>query len=126
MTEDKIVEAVARAIARERYLEWTDHHGALRDAFAALSDEERETHIAFAVNRDWPQPITRASARAAIAAHRQALESEGMVVVPREPNEQIVDAGLDAITFDCDKARAGWELGAVYVAMIATAEKANG
>ena len=46
-------------------------------------------------------------AKAAIAAHEKALEAQGLVIVPREPTEDMIEAGAEAEheAREVDKAR---------------------
>lgn len=68
-TDDRAVEAVARAICE-------DLHGA-PDDYDDLA---------------WRNQAIK-TARAAISAYRQHLEAEGMVVVPREPSGAMIENG---------------------------------
>ena len=43
------------------------------------------------------QELTRDQAQAAIEAHEKALEAEGLVIVPREPSEDMIAGAREAL-----------------------------
>ena len=58
-------------------------------------------------------------AKAAIEAHEKALEAQGLVIVPREPNEAMIEAGYGRPVFD-DEVKAN--MVAIWQAMLAALE----
>lgn len=63
--------------------------------------------------------------KAAIAAHEKALEAEGLVIVPREPTEAMVNKGsegLDAYYHGSKDAEFHGSITACYKAMLAALE----
>lgn len=72
-TQDQLEEAVARAINPAPWAEWG----------YALPDREAQRASALA------------TARHAIAAHLAALEAAGLIVVPIEPDERMLETGAN-------------------------------